>query len=419
MVGHDTVRPRVSRETRRLLTAAALALVTLWVLARIRFPDEVARPNPVAPVLNQIGASSGFPDLAAEVDRVRRRVIPLLSEVRGAGPAGGEGQRIPAWPLADGTAATVLASSGVVGDPNDVLAHDPVSGLTLVRTDTTPGERRVVWTPAELSRPRYLFAVTSGPRGPSVVPAYVSSLVAERSAVWPGEIWTVPAAIGLQAGSLVFTSAGEWLGIVTEEESRLAIVPAEMVLIRSDELRHAAIGPPGDLGVRVQDLTAAIAASTKTASGVIVTWVDPNGPASDTIAVGDVIESVDGQPVPTAFAWEARMRRLVAKVAVHVKRHRSGEAADVTVMSRHIPHSSDLGLALVRSGMGSRVVRVAEGSAGQRAGLQPDDVLTAVGTSPALLPEDLREQFGVLPPKGTLLISVARGDGHHIAVLAR
>src|SRR5687768_18460596 len=75
----SAARPRVSRETRRLLIAAALALVTLWVLVRIRFPDRAPTANPVAPVLNQIAPPPGFPDLAAEVDRVGRRIRPLAS----------------------------------------------------------------------------------------------------------------------------------------------------------------------------------------------------------------------------------------------------------------------------------------------------------------------------------------------------
>ena len=47
-------RPRVSRETRLLLTAGLLALAALWLLARARFRDLPATPNPIPAVLTQL-----------------------------------------------------------------------------------------------------------------------------------------------------------------------------------------------------------------------------------------------------------------------------------------------------------------------------------------------------------------------------
>ena len=57
---------RLSRETRQLLTAALLALVALWVLARIRFPDQPATPNPLPSLLSQLSPVPRFANLAAE-----------------------------------------------------------------------------------------------------------------------------------------------------------------------------------------------------------------------------------------------------------------------------------------------------------------------------------------------------------------
>ncbi len=48
-------RPRVSRETRLLLTTALLSVVALWILARIRFPDQPAG-TPVQPLLTQLAS---------------------------------------------------------------------------------------------------------------------------------------------------------------------------------------------------------------------------------------------------------------------------------------------------------------------------------------------------------------------------
>ena len=47
-------RPRISRETRLLLTTAFLAVAVLWGLARVRFPDRPASPNPDPPLLTPL-----------------------------------------------------------------------------------------------------------------------------------------------------------------------------------------------------------------------------------------------------------------------------------------------------------------------------------------------------------------------------
>ncbi len=65
---------RLSRETRHLLVAACIALVALWVLARLRFPDTPATANAIPPLLTQLSPRPGFTDLASEVARVQSRL---------------------------------------------------------------------------------------------------------------------------------------------------------------------------------------------------------------------------------------------------------------------------------------------------------------------------------------------------------
>ena len=60
-------RPRLPRETRRLLLTAFVAVLTLWVLARVRFPERPAAPNPVPPILDQLTGPPTFAELAARV----------------------------------------------------------------------------------------------------------------------------------------------------------------------------------------------------------------------------------------------------------------------------------------------------------------------------------------------------------------
>src|SRR5689334_4041019 len=70
-------RPRVSRETRLLLTTVFLSLAALWVLARIRFPAP-RTPNPVAPLLTQLARGTAFEDLERVVFELEPQVVPTL-----------------------------------------------------------------------------------------------------------------------------------------------------------------------------------------------------------------------------------------------------------------------------------------------------------------------------------------------------
>jgi hypothetical protein len=47
----NSARPRVSRETRMLITTIVISIVALWVLSRVRFPDREAATAPVPPIL--------------------------------------------------------------------------------------------------------------------------------------------------------------------------------------------------------------------------------------------------------------------------------------------------------------------------------------------------------------------------------
>src|SRR5688500_4634406 len=71
-------RPRVSRETRLLLTAGVLAIATLWLLARVRFPERPVTPNPVPSVLGQLARGPNYDDLAGEIAQLQQRLEPSL-----------------------------------------------------------------------------------------------------------------------------------------------------------------------------------------------------------------------------------------------------------------------------------------------------------------------------------------------------
>ncbi len=138
-----TYRPRVSRETRMLLTTALVAIVALWVLARVRFPDRPAPQNPVQPLLTQLTPRPTFADLAAEIAALRPRLDPLLVAVRQCpGCASG----------------TMSQSSGLIRRSKTrrraelLFRYDRASGLSLMRVARRSAPPPALWSPRLAAR---------------------------------------------------------------------------------------------------------------------------------------------------------------------------------------------------------------------------------------------------------------------------
>ena len=421
MMLSDTVRPRVSRETRRLLAAAGLALLALWILARLRFPERPVSPNPVAPVLTQISPPTTFTGLAQEIALVEQRIAPLLSVVTWQSSVEEHLRAYPAWRWRDDLAIAMLPATVPARD--DIRAVDPPTGLAVVRVSRSDAAPGATWIPDRLDIPRYFFAVTPAASQPAMLPVYVSALEPLRSPAWSTEIWRVPAGSGLAPGALVFTAAGEWLGIAANENGESVIVPATALADLATQLRQPRKAP-GEVGFQVQQLDVTLAAETgvSAGSGVIVTWVDPRGLAAKGLAVGDVVEAMNGAPTPTAFAWRVHASRLGAGEKATLKVRRAGELHDVTLLvapARPL-RSSALGLTLVRApGLGSRITQVAAHTAADRAGLQVGDIVTIAGDDVEPPPSLVQRLFDEAREGGAVVLAIKRGETRRLVVLTR
>lgn len=297
-------RPRIARETRLLLVTVLISLAALWALARIRFPDRPASPNPVPPLLTQLAVPFAFSDLATEIARTEARVMPSLVTVPLPPPRTAVALRV-----ADGLGATWLdVSDGSVGSGSahetSLVAYDRVTGLALVsipRASTTalPVSSS---TPERLDRPRYLVAsgVTLG--NISLRPVFVGRL-ASTTRPWLGDIWAVPSATAVAPGDFVFTTTGDLVGLVTAQPGVTAIVPGDVLLREIDRLRAEPPRATAWLGVDVQALTPALVSATGTSTGVMIVSVDPDGPAAKALAVMDVVEAIGDQPIAGPEDW--------------------------------------------------------------------------------------------------------------------
>jgi hypothetical protein len=412
----------VSRETRNLLIAASVALVALWILARIRFPDRLVTPNPIPSVLTQLSAPPGFADLASEVARVRSRLSGSLLAL--PGPVAGPESRRAALVVGPGVAVTRLALSEGTGPSSmTVLGYDRATGVAVVQVPagtTTP--LPVTWVPTLLDSPRFFVTAVASADGVTVRPVFVPTLNARASPAWPGSVWIVPAGTGLEPGSLLFTGDGEFVGLCLEEGDRLAVVPGERVIAHAERLLARGVVTPGDLGLETQELTEAVSAATGATGGAVVVHVAPDGPATTRVRPGDVIEGVDGTPVRTQREWAVRSLRVPAGETVSVDIRRGGVVLDgvqITAAEARRPARA-LGLSLRWiPDVGSEVVRVEPGSAAANAGVRQGDIITRAGDVALPTPERVRQMHGSSGESAPLLVAITRGEAFHVTAIAR
>ncbi|MBI2833471.1 MAG: PDZ domain-containing protein [Acidobacteria bacterium] len=257
----------------------------------------------------------------------------------------------------------------------------------------------------------------------SVRPVFVGSLEPVSSPLWPEPVWSVPVGTDLDPGAFVFTNDGELAGLVVMNSGERTIVPGAVLVAEADRLLNRSRQPAGGIGVHVQPLTPALVSATGASAGVVVTWVDVNGVAAGTLAVGDVIEAVDGQPMSTQQHWDIRLARLVAGETMTLRLRRHGQLQEVQMVATAPAATSatpTLGLTMRRATrMGSEIVRIDRASVADRAGLQPGDVITLVADVEAPTPAQVTRAFVSAREGHSVLVAVTRGDTHHVMTLEK
>jgi hypothetical protein len=422
----NTLRSRVSRETRHLLIAALVALVALWVLARIRFPGQVASPNPIPSLLSQLSSVPRFANLASEIAELQSRLANawLAVPVSAADDTAEDGpRRLTAMRLGSDRAIALLRSGVRLPNDADVIAVDRATGLAVIRaaSDSTPAGIPP-WMPQSLDVPRYLMATVSTSTGVSLRPVLVGSLLEARSPAWPGRIWVVPEATDFTVSSYAFTTSGEIAGLVVREPIGLAIVPWDTVIAEASRILSVEHTTAVDLRVEVRPLTSALMQATGATQGVIVAWIDPQGPSAKRLAVGDVIEALNGRPILHTRDWEVASSRLHAGEATMLVR-RKGKAMDL-VISLPVPDPSvaatSLGLRMqVIPGVGTTILGVEPRSAASLARLQAGDLITLAGDIAAPTAAQISDAFRSARTGEAIMLAITRGTTHLVVGLVK
>ncbi len=414
-------RPRVSRETRLLLTAGIAALAVLWLLARIRFQDRPITPNPVPAVLSQLGNGPHFDELASDLAQLQSTLDPLLVMIRpAAGALDSPGVLAIKWrdDLAIGLAAKH------VPEADNVSARDPASGIAVFKVQADSAVTPLTpWAARRPQQPRFFAVAEAGFERPVLRPVFVGGLVAVDTPLWSQPVWRVPGRVDLGAGSFVFTSSAELVGLVVNSDGGPLIVPAQTLFEEASRLLDRSPAERGTIGLAAQELTPALSAVTGASNGVIVTWVDRAGPGAD-VRIGDVVEAVDGQPLISRKQWEVWSARLRADATVTLRIRRRADVLEKTITAAAVAHEAPrerpLGLALrPRRGLGVEVVSVEPRSAAEAAGLAPGDVITWTANIDAPTPVQVTRAFAALQPGGHLMVALTRDDTHRIATVER
>jgi hypothetical protein len=405
-----------------------MAVAALWLLARIRFPERPVTPNPVPSVLSQLASVPKYEDLAGEVAQLQARLRPSLLglDVPSAVVSLQTSPRTAALRLRDDLAVTLVppGSSTERWNETPIVARDAASGLAIVRVPVpVSASPPVAWTPRQPQQPRYFLASDVSPLGVSLRPAFVGSLDPIESPLWSEPLWAIPERTDLAAGSFVFTNSGELAGLVIPYRGALALVPGGTVLAEAERLLSAPPGPPGTVGIEVQELTPPVASVTAASAGVVVAWVDPDGASSERLMVGDVIEAVDGRGLATRQQWDVRVARLSVGETLSLRTRRRGEIREVALVANAAaapPASGSLGLTLrARTKIGAEVIRVEPGSAADRAGLTIGDVITLVAEVSAPTPAQVMRSYTSMGQGERVIVAVTRGDAHVVTTFER
>ena len=423
------LRPRVSRETRLLLATVLISLAALWVLARMRFPDRPVTANPVPPLLTQLEPQPVFDDLASEVFQLEPKIVPALVAlgVQRAGPGGGfVPDVVPALRFQTELAVAFLGTAPYSTiDGASFIGRDAGSGLAVVNVPPSGAPPPLVWLPQRLRYPRYMIATAVSPAGVSLRPVFIGPLLATDSPVWSAPVWAIPPEVVLPAGTFIFTTSGAIVGLVFEEAHGTVIVPADTVLAAAERLLTVEQKEGGTLGVDVQALTPAIGAAAAVAAGVVVTWVDPQGPAAGKLAPTDIVEALGGDAMSTPAHWRARVSRITSEETITIRIRRGGETVEVELVAAAAAAAAPadrptLGLTLrARAPLGAEITGVEQGSIAARTGLQVGDLITRIGEVAAPTPAAVNGAFAALPDEGAVLAAVTRGDRHLVVALVK
>lgn len=423
-----------TRETRLLLVTIAVSVGVLLLLARFRFPHELAdRPVDKAPApLERLAAQATYDELASIMADLEHRVAPRVWVLRSNGgsvPA----SLVVAPRLTPDRAVALLdvgetLESAADGTDAELVAQDVVRGVAVVRVPAVDDGAVPIRTGSPRPGPRYVAVVEATPSGPTLRPVYVGRMeLVPDPRTGARQLSLAALQHALTRGAAIFTLEGEFIGLVRNTGAVSTVVTAEFLRAAAEGAQPSTKQPRGLLGVELEPLTPALARPTGADRGVVVSFVHPEGPSAKALQSGDVVQAIDGTPVGSIAAFRQQETSRAPGASVALQGVRRGSPLSVTVTA------ADAGAAPAATtgtddpgfvgrqvpGAGWEIVTVDARSAAASAGLEPGDLIVAVDGQPLPNGAEIARRYRTAEAGTSLLVTVQRGQGHRVLALEK
>jgi serine protease Do len=311
-----------------------------------------------------------------------------------------------------------------------VLGSDPRTDIAVLKIDATNLPVAKLGSTRTLNAGDWVLAIGSPFGFENTVTAGVVS-AKSRSLPDGGGVAFLQTDVAINPGNSggpLFNAQGEVVGINSQIYSRSGgyqgvsfSIPIDLATrIQQQIVQHGKVDH-ARLGVVIQEVNQGLADSFKlpTPAGALVAQVEPNGPAAKAgLKPGDVVRSIDGQPVVTSGDLPAHIAPMNPGQQVKLEVWRQGKPVELTAKlggAQKEPAQAKagddspadkgrLGLALGQAANGGVVVEDVAGAA-ERAGVQPGDVVVAVNGTPVDSADAVR--------------SAAEKSGKSVALLVR
>lgn len=275
-----------------------------------------------------------------------------ISDASGSGEAVGTGVVLTAdgeiltnaHVVADATSVRVRFAGESEPRAAEILATDPGNDLALLKIDATglipvvfaqPGSVRVGDSVVAIG---YALALDGGPTVSTGIVSALKRTIITDSGALNGLIQTDAAISSGNSGGPLVNLRGEVIGIntaVARSDATSAAnnigfsISVDEVIPEIDQLRLLASG-----GVREEGfLGVGLAGRVDGGQGAIITSVQPNSPASIAgIKEGDIVLSVDGEPIDGQAALVAVIRDSAPGATVTIEILRKSERLTVTAI---------------------------------------------------------------------------------------
>lgn len=233
------------------------------------------------------------------------------------------------------------------------------------------------------------------------------------------------------SGGPLLNVDGEIIGInsavIASAQNIGFAIPADKVRRVVAELTHFGKVRPAWIGAEVVALQLDLARRLgwDRTYGALVASVEDKSPAAQAgLQPGDVVAQVGSTQIESADDLRSRLRSATAGTPVVLKVFRAGKLLELTLAPVEFPQAQvdatvwqRLGLRLKAVKGGMAIVAVRPGTAAQRVGLEPGDVVLKLNNSPVLSAEAFREAVLQARSQRSVLLLVRRADrGYYLTL---